>query len=91
MVYDDICSLCIVRTINSENGIYSIFIVYQVSNKKYIFYTMRILYTVYIGGSPADLSISYRESIPYKYILEREDIRSEKCTITAAPVTKRTD
>ena len=28
---------------------------------------------IYIGGSPADLSTSYRESISYKYILEGVD------------------
>ena len=31
---------------------------------------MHIVYYIYIGGSPADLSISYRDSIYLKYILQ---------------------
>ena len=37
---------------------------------KYIYYIYDI---IYIGGSPADLSTYYRESISYKYILEGVD------------------
>ena len=53
--------------------IYYIYMLYIYHIYILFIYTLYVYCIIYIGGSPADLSISYRESTPSKYILEIVD------------------